>query len=82
MRHGADENGEGKGMNRVKADSWYRYEPVGIDCWDSKALVEAGSRVQVKALPGCPPPNTMGHCHIVNEQGQFAGLVLCNSLVK
>ena len=65
---------------RVHNGSWYRYEPVGIDTWDSKALVEPGSIVQVKSLPGCPPANTMGHAHIVDQQGRFAGLVLTNSL--
>ena len=65
---------------KVRNGKQYRYEPVGLDLWDSKALVPPYSLVTVKSLPGCPPAGTMGHCHIVDEAGRFAGLVLCNSL--
>lgn len=67
---------------KVRAGSTYRYEPVGMDMWDSKALVPAGTIVKVVNLPGCPKANTMGHCHIQTTDGKFAGLVLCNSLQK
>jgi hypothetical protein len=65
---------------RVRAGSKYRFEPVGMDIWDSRALVEPGTLVKVVNLYGCPRANTMGHCHIQTLGGEFAGLVLCNSL--
>ena len=37
--------------------------------------------VKVVALHGCPPPNTMGCCH-VELDGKFAGMVLTASLSK
>jgi hypothetical protein len=67
-------------MHKVKTGRWYTFQPVGMDLYDSCASVAPGSRVQVKRLPGCPPPNTIGHCHIVDAAGRFAGLVLTNSL--
>ena len=68
-------------MNRVRANSLYVYQPVGMDRWDSRARnVEPGDLVRVVNLHGCPTANTMGHCHIETLQGQFAGLVLTNSL--
>ena len=66
---------------KVKANSFYKYDPVGLDRWDSRTNLESGDIVQVKKIPGCPPPNTMGHCHVYFD-GRFAGLVLCNSLEK
>lgn len=67
-------------MRKVKTKCWYTFQPVGMDLYDSRASVPPGSRVQVVRLHGCPPPNTMGHCHIVDAAGRFAGLVLTNSL--
>ena len=64
---------------KVKANSYYKYNPVGLDRWDSRTNLESGDIVQVKKIPGCPPPNTMGHCHVYFD-GKFAGLVLTNSL--
>ena len=64
---------------KVKANSFYKYDPVGLDRWDSRTNLESGDIVQVKKIPGCPPPNTMGHCHVYFD-GKFAGLVLTNSL--
>lgn len=67
-------------MKRVKTGKLYIYEPVGMDLWDSRALVEPGTKVMVIHAYGCPPPNTMGHCHIATLDDKFAGLVLTNSL--
>jgi hypothetical protein len=68
-------------MNRVKAGRTYTFQPVGMDIYDSKSTAEPGQRVTVENMNGCPPANTMGHCHIVDaETGEFLGLVLCNSL--
>lgn len=65
---------------KVRANKKYRYQPVGMDLWDSRGIdIQAGDIVTVVKLYGCPPPNTMGHCHI-HKDGKFAGLVLCNSL--
>lgn len=66
-------------INKVRTGTMYEYQPVGMDKWDARTSLKAGDKVTVVKLPGCPPPNTMGHCH-VNHNGQFAGLVLCNSL--
>ena len=66
---------------KVKANSFYKYEPVMLDRYDAKTDLSPGDVVQVKKLPGCPPPNTMGHAHVYFE-GKFAGLVHVNSLVK
>tara|TARA_Y100001973_G_C5137550_1_gene301151 strand:- start:134 stop:349 length:216 start_codon:yes stop_codon:yes gene_type:complete len=66
---------------KVKTNSYYKYSPVGLDCLDPRTNLMPGDIVQVKNIPGCPPANTMGHCHVYYK-GKFAGLVLCNSLVK
>ena len=39
-----------------------------------------GTRVRVIHPYGCPPPNTMGHCHVETLDGHFIGLVACSSL--
>jgi hypothetical protein len=59
----------------------YRYNPVRFYIWDARTGLEPGEIVTVVVnLPGCPPANTMGHCHVYRLNGTFAGLVLCNSL--
>ena len=71
-------------MNRVQAGRIYVYRPVGMDLWDSRIYadrVHPGDEVTVVNLCGCPKANTMGHCHINTLDGQFAGLVLTNSLI-
>jgi hypothetical protein len=64
---------------QVRAGKSYRYVPCGLDLWDARTDLKSGDVVTVVKLPGCPAPNTMGHCH-VNKDGRFAGLVLTNSL--
>ena len=64
---------------KVKANGYYKYNPVMWDVFFSKTNLNPGAIVQVKKLPGCPPPNTMGHAHVYFE-GEFAGLVHVNSL--
>lgn len=66
-------------INKVRAGKEYEYNPVLMDKIDPKTPLKKGDKVKVVALRGCPPPNTMGHCH-VEHNGQFAGLVHCNSL--
>lgn len=69
---------------RVRANASYRYDPVMIDRFSppygvKEGILNPGDIVKVVKLPGCPPPNTMGHAHI-ERRGQFAGLVSTNSL--
>lgn len=68
-------------IRKVRAGSTYYYDPVMMDIIDPKTSLVKGDKVTVVALRGCPPPNTMGHCH-VSKDGNFAGLVHCNSLTK
>lgn len=68
---------------KVRAGAIYTFRPVPMDIWDSriyKGIVRDGDKVRVVNLPGCPPANTMGHAHIETLAGEFAGLVLTNSL--
>jgi hypothetical protein len=68
-------------MRRVRAETLYIYEPVGIDLWEPNTRARPGQLVRVRNLTGCPPANTMGHCHIVEpSNGEIIGLVLVNSL--
>ena len=67
---------------KVRANSWYIYRPAGFDVWDALTALKAGDRVQVKNLHGCPPCNTMGHAHVVDVSGKFAGLVSTASLSR
>jgi hypothetical protein len=69
---------------KVRAGSSYRYNPVLMDVCDPPYGVKSeglkkGDVVKVVNLHGCPPANTMGHCHI-ELNGRFAGLVCTNSL--
>lgn len=66
-------------FRKVTVGKEYTFNPVGIDRFDPKTPLKAGDVVTVVNLRGCPPPNTMGHCH-VSHNGQFVGLVHCNSL--
>lgn len=69
---------------RVRAGQRCRYVPCLLDQAQPPHGVEAGilrpgDVVTVVALPGCPPPGAMGHCHI-EKDGVFAGLVSLGSL--
>jgi hypothetical protein len=66
---------------RVRKGGRYVFWAEGLDRFDPahKGLVN-GEIVRVVHPHGCPPPNTMGHCHVENEQGEFMGLVWCGSL--
>lgn len=68
-------------FKKVKAGTMYKYDPVMIDRVDPRLLetIKPGDVVEVVKLNGCPPPNTMGHCHI-KKDGKFIGLVCTNSL--
>jgi len=65
---------------KVRTGTTYRFEPVAMDCWaPAHQGLERGDLVKVIHPHGCPPPNTMGHCH-VERDGKFMGLVCCGSL--
>lgn len=68
---------------KVRAGSTYRFVPNLMDqihvCAPS---LRPGDIVKVTAMRGCPPPNTMGQCHVIGPDGKFAGMVSCNSLEK
>lgn len=68
---------------RVKKNSVYVFKAAGWDIFDRRDNTPAnGSKVRVCHPYGCPPPNTMGHCHVETLDGQFIGLVQTASLVK
>lgn len=69
-------------LNRVRVNSVYVYQPVMIDVINPPYNIQAGDKVRVVNLPGCPKANTMGHCHVQHLDGRFAGLVCVNSLQK
>lgn len=70
--------------HRVRAGCVYVYAPVLYDQCDSKLKhVETGLLVRVVNLPGCPPANVAGHCHIKGAvSSEFLGLVFTNSLKR
>ena len=69
-------------MRKVRTGATYRFLPVGMDIYSpAHTGLERGTLVRVVKLHGCPPPNTMGHAHVETLAGEFAGLVLCNSLM-
>lgn len=67
---------------KVRKNAYYIFKPCGWDIADPKTNLKEGDKVQVVALRGCPPPNTMGHCHVNGPDGKFAGLVCTGSLTK
>ena len=67
-------------MKRVHVNSLYRYKPVLLDRCHPPYNVLEGDIVRVVNLPGCPKAGTMEHCHVEHPNGDFAGLVCCNSL--
>lgn len=69
-------------MAKVRANSLYTYSANGYDLWDPKSTATEGQTVRVVNLPGCPPANTMGCCHVQDLGGTFLGLVCTSSLTK
>ena len=68
---------------RVRTGSVYVYDPVMLDIIEGKHHdLQKGETVRVIRCHGCPPPNTMNHCHVERLDGRFVGLVHCNSLNK
>lgn len=72
-------------MKKVKVGRSYRFDPCLWDTMDPpvgvrRGLLHKGDTVMVANMPGCPRANTMGHCHIKSQEGEFLGLVSVNSL--
>lgn len=67
---------------KVRLHQVYVYDPVMWDRLDPKTDLQKGEEVRVIQMPGAPKPNTMNHCHVERLNGDFAGLVHCNSLHK
>jgi len=66
---------------RVRKGGRYVFWAAGMDRFDPAHLgLEDGQEVRVVHPRGCPPPNTMGHCHVEDLAGNFMGLVQCDSL--
>jgi len=65
---------------RVTAGKRYVFQPCLLDRCDGRTGLQPGDIVTVVRLHGCPPPNTMGHCHVNGPDGRFAGLVCTASL--
>lgn len=69
-------------MQRVRRNAVYRFVPAGWDiAMPQHYTAVSGQLVRVIALPGAPPPNTMGHCHIEDSvTRKFLGMVSTASL--
>jgi hypothetical protein len=66
---------------KVRVGQTYYYVPVLIDRIHPPYNVSEGDCVRVRNYPGCPKAGTMGHCHVEQMDGEFGGLVCCNSLL-
>jgi len=66
---------------KVRKGSVYEFQACLIDVADRRSNTPRnGTLVRVCHPHGCPPPNTMGHCHVETLAGEFIGLVACGSL--
>ena len=72
--------------HKVRVGARYLFAPVFFDRanppvgYKAGGSCKAGDIVTVTNLHGCPKAGTMGQCHVLNKDGQFAGLVCVNSL--
>lgn len=68
---------------KVRKGTTYVFEASGWDIFDRRNNTpQNGTIVRVCHPHGCPPTNTMGHCHVETLNGKFIGLVSCTSLRK
>jgi hypothetical protein len=66
---------------KVRKGTVYEFRAVGWDIFDRNRNTPGnGMLVRVCHPRGCPPPNTMGHCHVETLDGEFIGLVSTASL--
>ena len=68
---------------KVRVGSKYKYNPVMMDILYPASIntLKLGDIVKVVNKFGCPPANNMGHCY-VEKDGEFQGLIRCDSLEK
>ena len=66
--------------HRVRVNAHYIYKPNLLDLTEGRTDLGEGDEVIVVNVYGAPKANTMGHCHVNQLDGSFAGLVHCNSL--
>ena len=65
----------------VRTGHRYVFHAAGLDRYSpAHRGIKDGAIVTVVRLPGCPPPNTMGHAHVNGADGRFMGLVQTASL--
>ncbi len=64
---------------KVRVGSYYSYTAAGIDTWDARTNLTAGTIVKVINRRNAPPANTMGQCY-VELDGKFIGMVSTQSL--
>ncbi len=69
-------------MKRPRVGSKYIFDPSFLDRIDGRSDAQPGDAVRVCRPCGCPPPGTMGHCHIETLDGRFLGLVCVSSLTR
>ena len=67
---------------KVRKGQTYVYVPCSWDIIDPKTTLKEGDMCRVVHPHGCPPPNTMNHCHVETQSGEFLGLVSVFSLQK
>jgi hypothetical protein len=66
---------------KVRVGSKYVYNPVGMDVFDPKVKLAAGTVVKVGNLPQAPKANTMGQCYVfTTDTDEFLGMVSTSSL--
>jgi hypothetical protein len=70
---------------RVRVGKKYKLSLVPFDQFNQpfgmiEGWLKDGDEVKVINLFGCPKANTMGMCYI-SKNGEFAGMVMTNSLV-
>ena len=68
------------GIRKVRVGSVYYYNPALLDRVSGPINLKEGEQVRVVQPHGCPPANTMGHCHVETLAGRFVGLVQTSSL--
>jgi hypothetical protein len=67
-------------MQCVHSRPIFRFDPVGLDAWEGRGVLERGMLV-VKVQPaGTPRNGTMGHTFVGDLNGDILGLVLTRSL--
>lgn len=69
-------------MKSPRVGSIRKWNPVGVDIWDSRFKLPIGTLVRVIQPQGCPKNGTMSHCYIETIDNKFLGICHINSLDK